>query len=592
MEFQGPRAGKLLDMAFFAAFLAYAVAGIDTRLVYHWQAPAFYMTAGFAAEFLKYPGGIIEYLWALTAQAYASQIWGALVLTAQVAALTALTGLWCRGWPLLRFVPAVLLVYPLSLYYDHTPVLLALLVGVGAGVLFQRRAAVWVFVALLPAVYYAGGMAVVFFGAMGVATLAARRRYGWAAGCLAMAAVLPLAVEKSRLTYLPGSARDWFVDADVRKAAVWWGLYGFCGVVGFWWGRPSACPKSNWRGVLGAAAVLACLGVVAFLSYRINDRDRRLAAVDFHTTHENWGEVLAASARLPASDFNSLTRYEINLALHETHRLGDEMFRYPQSGSTLPALRTDVFLPYMIRVTDLFLRLGRINDAEHFGNEAVILGPSDARVSRLMADLNLVKGQTEAARKFLTILSGEVSSAGWARRRLRELDSDPRLAGNEWVQLLRRRMLSSDDVLPVWQNPEKPEGDVNRLLLDQLERDPSNRMAFEFLMGNYLLARDLQGARNLMPHIRNMSGAAYQAPGGRRHTPRHYQEAMAMYGDGSGTAVSLEGLEIEPETLSRMAVFKRIMSQSPGKDAAMQAARERFHDSYFFFYVFGPGDYR
>ena len=384
----------------------------------------------------------------------------------------------------------------------------------------------------------------------------------------------------------------------------------FCALLGFLWGKPSASAQCadrptgrrpaqrHWPSVLAPIAVVACLAAAAVLSYRTNTRDRRLATLDYHTSRENWPEVIAASNHLTTADFNSLTRYEVNLALHEMNRLGDEMFSFPQSGSALLGLHTEVFLPYMLRVTDLFLRLGRINDAEHFGNESIILGQSsrfgepDPRVFRLMANLSLVKGQTGAARKFLTILSDEAGSARWARRRLRELNDDPQLAADESVQLLRRRMLRNDDVIPVWQNPDKPDADVNRLLLDQLEQDPSNRMAFEFLMGNYLLARDLLSARALMPRIRHMTGPAYERPDGKRRTPRHYQESMAMYGDGAGKPVDLEGLEIEPGTLSRMAVFKRLMSQSAGRDAAMQAAWSGFHDSYFFYYVFGPGDYR
>ena len=612
MEFRHPSAGRLLDVAFFAGFLAYAAAGIDTRLIYHWQAPAFYMTAGFAGEFLKYPGGLAKYLYVLIAQAYASQIWGALVLTAQAAAVAALTGALCGIRPLLRFAPAVLLLYSLNLYYDHTPLVLALLPALAAAILFGRsaRAPMWMFTALLLAVYYLGGMALVFFALMAAGMLIGRRQYAKGIACLLLAAAVPLAVERSGLIYLSTSARDWFIDADRRKLAIWWALYLFYALGSFLWSRRTAGqPAGNrskgrrparrrWIPALAPVAVLACLGAVAVLSYRTNARDRRLAALDYHTSHENWPEVIAASNVLAAGDFNSLTRYEINLALHEMDRLGDEMFRFPQKESTLPALRTEVFLPYMIRITDLFLRLGRVNDAEHFANEALILGEysrsggPDPRVMGLMANLDLVKGQTEAARKFLTILSDEAGSARWARRRLGELNNDPQLAADESVQLLRRRMLRNDDVIPVWQNPDKPDADVNRLLLDQLEKDPSNRMAFEFLMGNYLLARDLPAARTLMPRIRDMTGPAYQSPDGGRRTPRYYQEAMAMYGDVTGTRVELEGFEIDPETVNRMAVFKRVMSQSAGRDSAMQAAWSRFRDSYFFYFVFGPGDYR
>jgi hypothetical protein len=117
-------------------------------------------------------------------------------------------------------------------------------------------------------------------------------------------------------------------------------------------------------------------------------------------------------------------------------------------------------------------------------------------------------------------------------------------------------------------------------------------MAFEFLMGNLLLARDLTAARALMPAIRFLHGPAYETADGRRRTPRYYQEAMAMFRDATGQPLELQSFAIDPETLNQITVFKRLMSQSPGREAAMQAAWSRFRDSYFFYYVFGPGDYR
>ncbi len=606
MKFRRPPAGWLLEVAFFAGFLAYTLLGIDSRLIHHWQAPVFFMTAGFAAEFLKYPGGFLDYLYALIAQTFTSQVWGAVMLTAQVAAIAALTRFCCRTWPLLRFAPAVLLVYPLNLYYDRTPLLLSLLLALGAATPLVRSKSVpgWLFLVSFPVVYYLGGMALVFFALIAVGTFVSRREYTVGIISLLVAAAIPLAVERSHLILVPASARDWLLAPDPAKLAIWWTLYVFYAMVGLISGRrkppePARSRRAGkspvrrlWPTFVAPIAVLACLGAMAVLSYRASARDRRLAALDYQTTHENWPEVLFASQKLVSADYNSLTRYEVNLALHEMNRLADEMFSIPQAGSMIPPLRSEVFLPYMIRVTDLFMRLGRMNDAEHFGNEAIILGQSDPRVFRLMADLNIVKGQTETARKFLNILSDEAGSARWARRRLRELDSDPRLAADSSIQLLRRRMLRNDDLIPVWQNPDKPDADVNRLLLDQLDQDPSNRMAFEFLMGNYMLARDLTAAAGLMPRIRHITGPAYVTPDGRRRTPRHYQEAMAMYSDATGQQLESKDLGVEPETLNRMAVFKRLLQQSGGKDAAMQAAWARFRDSYFFYYVFGPGDYR
>jgi hypothetical protein len=553
-------------------------------------------------------------------QAYASRGWGAIVLTAQVAAVTALTEVYFATLAghtlrLVRFVPAALLLYHANLYYDRTPIELALLLGLAPAILFVHLSRRWrsetallgLFVALLGAAYYLGGMALVFFAPAAVfAHMARRPRLPVWIVYLLVAAALP-ATELLHWIYMPASARDWFVPPDSRLMLVCWGLYAFntLGAAILLLRRPGSSSKKapkkakdRKRRLVPLAAVLwtalPLLGLisVAALSYRLNGRDRVLMALDYYTLREDWPAVIDTSRRLAAKDFNSLTRYEINLALHEMNRLGDEMFRFPQAGSLLPVLRSEVFLPYTIRIAELCLRLGRVNEAEHLGSEARTRANSDPRICRLMARVNLVKGQTAAARKFLTVLSYDLVSGAWARQLLRELDQDPQLAGDAEVQLLRRRMLRNEDMFPVWQRADRAGADMERLLLDQLEQDPSNRMAFEFLMGDYLLARDGAAISALMPRIKDMSGPAYVGPSGKRRTPQYYQETMAIYAEMTGRTVEIDGFEIQPETIQRMNAFKRIVAQAPSKAAAVRAVWDGFRDTYFFYAYFDPGDYR
>ena len=540
-------------------------------------------------------------------------MWGAIVLTAQVAAVAALTQVYLAtlaggklSGPMgtLRFAPAMLLLYHANFYYDGTPIMLSLLLGLALAILFVHLSRRWrselalvgASVAMLVAAYYLAGMAIVFFApAAAMAHIARRRRTLLGIIPLLLAVGLPAVVEMLRLLYVPASARGWFLDSDVRRETVYWGLYLFYAVsaaIVLWRRTVPAAHKRRLPELLATAALLLGLACVAAASYRLNSRDRRLTAMDYDSFHENWPAVIDAARRLPGDDFNSLTRYQVNLALHETNRLGDDMFRFPQKGPMLLDLRADQFLPYMIRITDMCLRLGRVNEAERFGSEAMILRQHDPRVYRQMASVKLVKGQSAAARKFLTVLTYDVGSGRWARERLRELERDPQLAGDGQIQLLRRRMLRNDDVIPVWQRPDKPNADLERLLLDQLEQDPANRMAFEFLMGNYLLARDMVAVNALMPRIANMTGAAYVERGGKRRTPRHYQEAMSLYASLTGKAVHMEGIEIEAETIKRMDAFKRTVTQVFTREAAMHAAWNDFRDTYFFYFAFGPGDYR
>jgi hypothetical protein len=583
------------DAVFCAAFLVYAGVWIDPRLIFHYQGPVFTTIPGFAADFLRYSGGPADYLYQLLAQSYASQWWGAAALTAQLAATLALTGMYLTilggdalRW--LRFLPALLLAWRFGLYYDSTPTALSLLLGLSMSValvhLSRRWRSDWALaatsVAMLAACCYLGGRALIFFAPMATAALLARRRLPpwW---------LLPL-LFAAALCALPG--RAWFAIADPARIIADWGLYLFYAATAVLLIRPRPAPKRRHTETWATAAALLCLGCIGIASWRVNSRDRSLTALDYETSRENWAAVVETARTLPTADFNSLTRYEVNLALHESHRLGDEMFRFPQKGSLLLPLRADPFLPYMIRLTDMCLRLGRINEAERFGSEAMLLRQHDPRVYRQMAAVHMLKGHTEAARKFLNILSFDAGSGAWAREQLDGLERNSTFAAGTHLQLLRQRILRTDDVFPVWQRPDNPSADGDRLLLDQLNQDPGNRMAFEFLMGNYLLARDMLAVHALMPRIAAMTGPAYVRPDGSRRTPRHYQEAMAIYANTAGPQPPMQGLIIEEETEQRFQRFKNTVRQYVTRESAMQSVWNEFRESYFFYFTFGPGDYR
>jgi hypothetical protein len=108
----------------------------------------------------------------------------------------------------------------------------------------------------------------------------------------------------------------------------------------------------------------------------------------------------------------------------------------------------------------------------------------------------------------------------------------------------------------------------------------------------YLRARNLEAIRALMPRIKDMTGPAYVDPDGKRRTPRHYQEAMAVYSGMTGRAVHIEAFEIQSDTFQRLEEFRRITDQAPSKESAKLATWKDFRDTYFFYIAFGPGDYR
>ncbi|MGQ9633983.1 MAG: DUF6057 family protein [Bryobacteraceae bacterium] len=634
--------------AFFLVVFAYFRGGIDPRLIYHWQGPAFYFYPGFAREFLRYPGGVADYLYGLLAQSYAWRSWGALALTAEMAAACGLAALLLgkpRGnaGPLLSLLPALFLLYHANLYYDGTPVRIALVIGLGCAAAFGKLirsvggTAVWfgLFAVFLAASYYLGGMALVFFTPLAACALWMRARqvrpnpvrFLLCGAALAAAVGLPFAAETYRVFELHWPAASWFLSSDLRRAVVYAGLYGWCVVLAgvrlrrevsdtslsagktesaavAGKGAKSPSRKTQrlegeglgaengaaaWVGRLAPAALLfGALAAVMSYSYGAAGRDRRLAALDYFTWSEDWESAVRTAETLKPGDVNTLSRYQMNLALHELGRMGDEMFRFPQDGGPLLELQVNSFLPYMLHLTNMCLRLGRVNEAEHYGSEALVFSKRDPRVYRLLALIYLVKGQTEAAKKFLTVLSYSPVDRSWAKRRIQALREDPELSRDEQVQELRRRRQQSDDMLPVWQRANQTGPDIERLLLNLLERNRSNRMAFEFLVSYYLVKRDLRGFRNLAPCLAEMTGPGYVRPGGGRRVPRHYQEALVLYEDVTGGSAKIADVEVESETITRLARFKQIVARAGGRRAAMLETRDEFGDSYFYYFAFSP----
>jgi len=607
------------DIATLGAVLAYTWCCIDTRLIQHCQGPVFYAAAWFAGRFLTYPGGPIECLYSWMTQYFSSPTWGTLFLAGQIAIAAIVTRIYLRTvsrslrpdslFRVLSLIPACLLLIQGNLYYDRTPLALAVLLAVTASIAFARltqslrseAALSAAFVALLALVYYLGGIAILFFAPAAVVRLARKARPAGMA-YPALAAAVPVSAGVFGFAYLPASARQWFQFPDGTYAVVYGGLYGFYFVAtaSLLFLRPRVdrvatarrkAPASIATGPRsrGRLTALAAVGLVAILCglmavcYRSNRLNRRLATLDYLAYRGDWPGVIEAARHLTPAESTPMTRYLTDRALYETGRLGDDLLHFPQAIPIFPAPPfSNRPVSMMLHVTDLYLELGRINDAEHFASDFMVDSAEDPRLYRQMARIYLVKGQTAAARKFLTCLTYNRNFSSWARQYLDRLDRDPELAGDAEIQRLRRRMLRTDDMLPVWQRAGMSGVDLNQLLVDQLQQDPSNRMAFEFLMSTYLVAHNLDGILHLLPHLQ-------EAEAGRPATPRLYQEALAVYGDISGTNPGMEGVRIDPETIGRLATFKWIVSRAGSRDAAIQATADKFGDTFFFHALFDAG---
>ena len=121
---------------------------------------------------------------------------------------------------------------------------------------------------------------------------------------------------------------------------------------------------------------------------------------------------------------------------------------------------------------------------------------------------------------------------------------------------------------------------LETMLEGLLERNPRNRMAFEYLMAHYLLTRQLD---KLMANLYRFDDFDYQ------RLPRHCEEALVIHLANTGSRnLDLGGREIDPEMVRRFEEFLRTGREfQDNASAAFAALYSSFGDSYFFCYVFG-----
>jgi hypothetical protein len=295
---------------------------------------------------------------------------------------------------------------------------------------------------------------------------------------------------------------------------------------------------------------------------------------------EQWAEVLTYAGQLPPADVWNV--FQVNRALYHRHELLERMFAYPQVPDAARTLAlqfeslTATAQQVPLECSDLFFDLGRINESEHMAYEALELFGARPRTLQRLVHLHAIKGEPDAARRYLAVLECSLGYRGWARDCLRQLEADPTLSDEPLVASRRALMVHQDFTGKL---------DLETMLGHLLERNAQNRMACEYLLAYYLLTRRID---KVVANLHRLEAF------GEARWPRYCEEALLIYLEMTRTPPSTwRGHPISPETWRRNAEFVQALGRFPGPTpAAFQTLHRDFGDSYFFFFVFGHNDPR
>lgn len=587
----------VVALVFLVGSFLYVWLRVEPLLEYHTYGPYFYRHRVFMETFLGPPGGLASYAGVFLAQLNCLNWLGALafvlsecmVLLATLFCLARISG---RAPGFAALVPLFVLLLLRNRYGCPAPAIsLGLLLALAASAahvsLPWRRP--WLSMAVSGLIsgflFFLAGLwsALLFAVLCCMFVLLQMRTWPAGLGCLVLALAAPLGaigagnLEIARLVNPWPERVDWVLAAALYVAAP------VAGAVLALLARPAATPPANPQPVsqqrtapaprpgpwlqtpwLGQAViVLAFLLGWSAVWLTFDRREKLLAEIDYDASRGQYDAVLAAARQVKALNHPAAVR--VHLALCHTGRLAEELFSFHNMIDDAPS--EEIEEDCRAQSQPLF-ELGLVNDAEHMAHEALEMEGERPDLLRLLARINLVKNRPRAAQVFLNVLSlipfqGEFANDAWPT-----MDPQMPTAERAFLAGMRARVLTNDVL-----HEGLPMGPLLEVLLVS---NPTNQMAFEYLMAYYLMDLDLKKAVLRLRLLDNFNYA---------RIPRPYEEALLLYQEVAGVRVELKGRTIRPETAERFRQFKEAAGQWSGRAEGQAAMAANFGDTYWYYYA-------
>ena len=241
------------------------------------------------------------------------------------------------------------------------------------------------------------------------------------------------------------------------------------------------------------ALVAAIMG--SFVWKNANFRAEKVMQYDFMARHQQWNRILETVNKEKPNNQIGVTVQNLALAMHGV--LLDQLFNYHQNGiaGLLPDVKEDATSP--LPTAEAFYQLGMINVAQRTvfeAQEAILDFQKSGRCYMRLAQTNLINGQYEVARKYLSALQKTLFYRDWAEETLPLLGDEAAIARHPEYGRLRKMAYDDDFYFSDHVTPE--------MLQSLYLRNRDNGLAYQYLMAYYLLTGDQEGYNNFISSIK------------------------------------------------------------------------------------------
>ncbi len=585
-----------------SCYYVYLILRIDPRLIYQSQEPVFFFDRYFIGRFLRFPGGLNELAARFLSQFFYFSWTGAALLVLVFASITWAAKLLiqsirtARPTLYLHWMPSILLLALHSNYRFPLVLTLGLLwvlldINIYVRLAPSNSALRLLFYIILQATLYyvIAGPSFVFAITIILYEVLCCRRIVLPVLYIIIAGLLPyIGASTVFILHIPDAYTMHLTSYDKYKLT-WlsWVLYAFFPLMvllaafehsyvpmgrksdNSLWGRLLHRRSTPVRLLPGA--MLLFLAVVAAL-FSYDRQAKAFLVVERHARFGEWDKVLEmAQEGLP---INNIVQCQVNRALYHCGLLCDKLFSIAQLfGGNGLFMQDALRATFPLQHSDVFFDLGLVNESEHWAYEALAVNADTPWALQRLVLVNLSKENRDVARKYLAMLQGTLWHRSWAVEHQKYLSDTTDLGTDPQFQYLRSVMPESDFLV----SPTQPE-----LCLEELLKNTTNRMAFEYFMAYCLLEGQVG---RFAKHLHQLNDFGY------RRIPRHFEEAMLVYNQlTGGRGIALPGKEISEETIRKFEDFNRIRAKYKGNKEAARGELAKYRDTYWFYglYYYKP----
>lgn len=295
-----------------------------------------------------------------------------------------------------------------------------------------------------------------------------------------------------------------------------------------------------------------------------NPDEALIQKTEMYAKAKDWNNVLSLSRQyLNGQKTTQQIAYFYHLALFHTGELPYRLFDYP------PLLGTgSLHYPWSNYSSEteyghyLYEDLGHLNEAHRWEFEAMVAWGETAPHLLNLAKYNIVIGRPKVAQRFINKLKQSLFYKDDALQ-LEKVKESGQVKG------LRNALANVPDSIAQYSNPVNLTPDLEFIC----DYDPTNRMAFEYLMCNLLLGNRVVRFVENLHRIKHFNYSTL---------PPAFEEAIFLYKKKVGEeAFAQTGLTVNPEMETRYARFLQLM-----RHKKMWELQQEFGKSYWFYLTY------